>query len=96
MARFFIRLIALIGSLSILAIGMAVLINLTPNNVGGVAVWIGLFALLLLVSYASYRGMVSGFVDRKFRGTGVGAGLVMGAAVEEARSRDGEGDEGLF
>ena len=94
MFRAMIRILAFLGAAFILVIGMAVLINLTPASLGGVIVWIGLFALLLLISYASYRGMVSGFQNRKYRGTGVGAGLVMGAAVEKAsRGEDDDGGE---
>ena len=88
MFQIIMRIIAVLGALFILAIGLAVLVNLNPQGAGGVVVWALLLGLLLLLSYGSYRAMVGGFTNKPYRGSGVGAGLIMGAGVEKARRDD--------
>ena len=90
MFAFFIRLTAFLGAAFILAIGLAVLVNVHPESIGGVVVWLILFALVLLLSYGSYRGMVHGAGLGRYREPGVGAGLLMGAGIESARQRDSD------
>ena len=92
MSRFFARLFAVILAGAVFAAAAALLAQMRPESVGGWALMAGLGAATLLLPVVVYNVMLSPFRRSGPPNEGEGAGLAMGAGLDNARKRDGDDD----
>ncbi len=90
MIRFFARLFALMIAGAAFAAAAAILIQMRPESLGGWAVMAGLAAGALVMPVVIYQAFMRPLISSRPPNEGEGAGLSMGAGIDNARRRDGE------
>lgn len=95
MMRFFARIFAIVVAGAVFAACAAILIQMRPESLGGWAVMAGLALGALLAPVVLYRALMRPLWPSRPPNEGEGAGLSMGAGIDNARRRDGE-DPDIF
>lgn len=92
MARFFARIFAFILAASIFVIAVVLVFQVRPESVGGWVVLVALAAGAMAAPFLVYFAVMGGFSGPPLPNEGEGAGLAMGAGIDNARDREGESD----